>query len=129
RAGPHRISSGKSEAAVTDARQQADASVTISHCQIRYAVAVEVNHRHVVRIRAGWEANCVLESAVSIAQKFADRPEAIVGHDDIGLAIAIEVANLNVKRTGDGISPGESKCAVAIIQEDLDDIVTEVWNG
>src|SRR5207237_1694967 len=94
--------------------QQRDAIVGTGDRQIRYAVAVEVNHSHAGRNGAGREAHCALEAPITITQEFADRAQT-TGDHNVKLAIAVKVTRLNVKRAAGWKIAGESKRAIAVI--------------
>src|SRR5437667_189738 len=99
----HGIISGKPESAVAAASQQADTAITVGDCQIWYAIAIEVNDSHVVRIGAGREANRALEASIAISQKLTDCAEAVVAYNHIWFTVAVEVAHLDVLRGGNGV--------------------------
>ena len=90
------IISGKLEAAIASPSQQGDASIAIGDCQIRSAVAVEINDSHVVRVGASGIADRGREEPITIAEKYADRAEAIVVDHEVEFAVAVEVPHLDV---------------------------------
>ena len=100
--------------------------------QVGDAVAGEVGHRHAGGSGEAWALvggvdSRRLERAVAVAQSHRDRVVGVVGEDQVGDAVAVDVRHRHLARAGAGGDDDlRLKRAVTVVQQDADRVVALV---
>src|SRR5262245_27502951 len=90
------------------------------HRQVRYAIVVEIVHRHISREASGFIRNEWLERPITVADQDIDLSVGEICHRNVRLVVAIEVSDCRVQ----WIKPGRKwqvrlKSSIAVAQENL----------